>query len=106
MSADRDLVTKTEAVFSSITSLCTGLSDEEWKRPTECPGWSVQDNLSHLVAIESTLLGRPAPDHQLVADPAHIKNPMGRMNEVPVDYRRSWPGEKVLAEWREVTAAR
>ena len=26
---------------------------------TECPGWSVQDQLSHLIGIERTLLGEP-----------------------------------------------
>ena len=31
---------------------------------------------------------------------------MGQSNEVVVDYRRSWPGPKVLAEFRELTGQR
>jgi uncharacterized protein (TIGR03083 family) len=36
----------------------------------------------------------------------HVRNDVGRSNEVVVDWRRSWPGEKVLEEFREVTAVR
>jgi uncharacterized protein (TIGR03083 family) len=65
----------------------------------------VQDNVSHLIDYESRALGRPGPDHE-VGDLPHIKNPMGASNEIGVDYRRSWPGDQVLEEFREVTAAR
>ena len=27
----------------------TRLTEAEWKAPTECPGWSVQDNLAHII---------------------------------------------------------
>ncbi len=37
---------------------------------------------------------------------SHTKNELGRRNEVVVDWRRSWPGAKVLDEFREVTAER
>ena len=39
-------------------------------------------------------------------DVGHTRNPIGRSNEVGVDYRRPWTGAQVLAEFREVTAAR
>src|SRR2546422_827056 len=103
--ADHTLVDKMAAVWASIETLCTGLSEEEWKTPTDCPGWTVQDQLSHLAGNESSLLGRPAPQHE-VGDLPHLRNAIGRMNEVVVDYRRSWPGDKVLDEFREVTRAR
>jgi len=103
--ADRTLVDNMAAVWASIETLCTGLSEEEWKTATDCPGWTVQDQLSHLSGNESSLLGRPAPSHQ-VGDLPHLKNPMGRMNETVVDFRRSWPGDKVLEEFREVTKER
>lgn len=95
------------ALWSSIDALCEGLSEDEWKRPTGCPGWTVQDQIAHLIDYESSAVGRPRPEHALSDDAAsHLKNDMGKANEVGVDYRRSWPGDKVLAEFREVTAER
>lgn len=93
-------------VWQEIDELCSGFTEADWKAPTECPGWSVQDNLSHLVGSESTFMGHPMPDHEVTGDQSHVRNEMGRRNEVIVDYRRSWPGEKVLAEFREVTRER
>ena len=91
--------------YEAIDELCSSLSDEEWALETDCPGWSVQDNLSHLVGTEANLLGRPAPDHDPGSKP-WIKNPIGAGNEVNVDYRRPWPPQKVLDEFREVAAER
>ena len=97
-----DLLART---WDSLDPLLAELSEEEWKTPTECPGWSVQDNVSHLVDYESRLLGRPGPEHE-VGDLPHLKNPMGSANEIGVDWRRQFTGAEVLAEFREVTAAR
>jgi uncharacterized protein (TIGR03083 family) len=94
-----------EKVFSAIDELCSSLSDAEWAAPTECPGWSVQDNLSHIIGTESMILGRPAPTHE-PGDKPWVKNPIGAGNEVQVDYRRSWPPSKVLDEYRDVTTER
>jgi uncharacterized protein (TIGR03083 family) len=65
----------------------------------------VQDNLVHISGIESSILGRPVPEHA-PPDYDHVKNDAGRINEVWVDSRRSWPGAKVLEEFREVTGTR
>ena len=98
-------VDKMESVWQSIRNFCDGLTEEAWKTPTDCPGWSVQDQLSHLSGSESRLLGRPAPDHT-PADLSHTKNESGERNEVVVDWRRSWTGAEVLAEFRQVTNER
>ncbi|HVX20679.1 MAG TPA: maleylpyruvate isomerase family mycothiol-dependent enzyme [Acidimicrobiales bacterium] len=92
-------------VWGSMADACDGIPDDWWDRPTDCPGWTVRDQLSHVVGIERTLLGDAAP----VLDgpmPAHVKNPIGEMNEVWVAERRDWPGAEVLAELRAVTARR
>jgi uncharacterized protein (TIGR03083 family) len=93
-------------VWASIDRLCSGLPDDEWGRPTGCPGWTVKDHLSHLVDYEARALGRPAPQHQPSGELAHVKNELGRANEVGVDARRAMSGGEVLAEFREVTAER
>lgn len=103
--SDEEIVDKMEAVWRSIENLCSSLSDRDWTTTTDCPGWSVQDQLSHLVGSESRLLGRPAPDHT-PKDLSHTRNESGQRNEVLVDWRRPWPGLRVLEEFREVTVLR
>ena len=92
-------------VWASIGQLCSGLPDGDWDLPTGCPGWTVKDQVSHLTDYEARLLGRPAPQHE-PAPAAHVKNELGRSNEIGVDARRSKSGADVLEEFREVTAER
>jgi uncharacterized protein (TIGR03083 family) len=92
-------------VFRDLEDLLGSLTPQEWATETECPGWTVQDNISHIIGTESMLLGREAPVHEPGEKP-WVKNPIGAGNEVHVDYRRSWPPEKVLDEFREVTSER
>ena len=35
-----------DGVWTSIRELCATLGDRDWQAPTECPGWSVLDNIS------------------------------------------------------------
>jgi uncharacterized protein (TIGR03083 family) len=92
-------------VFDDLIELCSSLAPEEWDLPTDCPGWTVKDNISHLAGTEALLLGRPAPDHE-VGRKAWVRNPVGENNEVAVDYRRSWTPEQVLEEFREIAGER
>jgi len=105
MPEDRVVVAMLEKEWDGIARLCAPLSEERWDTATELPGWSVKDVVSHITGIESFMLGMPVPDHT-PPDAPHVRNEMGRFNEVVVDYRRSLPGEKVLQEFREVTAQR
>ena len=100
-----EVVNKMEYVWQAINECCASLTAQEWKLPTDCPGWSVQDQLSHLTGSESRILGRPAPDHT-AQDLSHVKNESGERNEVVVDWRRDRSGTEVLEEFREVTAER
>ncbi len=103
--SDQQLVDNMEAAWRSIDALCSGFGEAQWKTGTDCPGWSVQDQLSHLAGSENGLLGRPKPDHTVPELP-HIKNEVGANNEVVIDYRRSWTGAEVLADFREATGER
>ena len=94
-----------ERVWRSIDSLCASLTEDQWKTPTDCPGWSVQDQVSHLAGAESRILGDPIPEHT-PKETGHVKNDVGQSNEVVVDYRRSWPGQRVLKEFLELTSRR
>ena len=57
------------------------------------------------VGAESGILGNPRPDHT-PQDTSHVQNDVGQSNEIVVDYRRSWSGEQVLEEFRELTSQR
>ncbi len=91
--------------WDSLAEACHELSGTEWALPTECPGWDVKDQLSHLIGIERALMGEPAPvwDGPL-GD--HVKNDFGAANEPWVAVRRSLPGPAVHAEFVGVTGAR
>jgi uncharacterized protein (TIGR03083 family) len=102
---DRTFIDLLDAVWTSIADLCADLTPEQWALPTDCPGWTVQDNLSHLSGTESMLLGRPSPD-PAPEGLTHVLNTIGAINEAWVEARRSWPGDKVLAEFVEVTGRR
>jgi uncharacterized protein (TIGR03083 family) len=103
--SDQEIVDKLERVWRSIIVLCTPFTDKEWNTPTDCPNWSVQDHVVHMIGTESRLLGRPAPEHA-PQNMSHVKNAIGKLNEVWVDSRRGRPGAEVLAEFREVTDER
>jgi uncharacterized protein (TIGR03083 family) len=92
-------------VWGSISELCDDLTEEEWSLATDCPGWTVQDQLSHIVGPEAAFIGRPQPTGGAIKRP-YIRNPIGSANEALVDYRRAWSGPQVLAEFRDVTSER
>jgi len=48
-------------VWVSLVGGCDRVSETQWATDTDCPGWTVKDNLSHLVGVERMLLGDPAP---------------------------------------------
>ena len=98
-------INKLEETWHSISEFCVKLAENQWKSPTQLPNWSVQDNLSHLIAFEANFQGIPRPQHT-AADKSHVKNELGSSNEDDVDVRRSLTGAEVLAEWNEITMLR
>lgn len=100
-----DLIDNLEAVWRSTSALGAELDEREWKLPTDLPGWTVQDNLAHLIGTERMLQGLPA-----AATPAemgnYVKNPIGQFNEAEVESRRSRTGSEVLAEWNALAELR
>lgn len=99
------IINTLEHTWNSITSLCESLNEEQWKTPTQLPGWSVQDNVSHMIGTERMLQGLSATEHR-AADMSFVKNPIGEFNEHEVDVRRSHTGNNVLSEWKELVELR
>ena len=91
--------------WSILDSLCQTLTEEQWRADTDCPGWTVKDQVSHLVGTERWLLGH-APIDNNTPSADHVKNPLGERNEAEVDHRRTLDPEDVLAEFQAVTHER
>lgn len=96
-----------EQVWSQIDELCSTLGPADWGRDTECPGWTVKDQVAHICGIESRLLERPQPE-PLPEDrwPPHVRNVVGSLNEAQIELRRGRKPEEILAEFRDLTSER
>src|SRR5215204_6212354 len=103
---NRARVDMLQHVWHSMTELGASLDEVEWKAPSECPGWSVQDNLVHITAMERFILGDPLPTEDVPDDLPHVKNDVGRSNERWIESRRAWAGADALAEFVATTDAR
>ena len=92
----RDMASYIDAYEQTVRStidVATTLSDEQWSRPTECPGWSVGDQVAHIVALEKQLLGEPLPP-ALDGYGEHVRNAQGRhMEDGIVAHRGALPTE-------------
>ncbi|SRR6056297_2523368 len=94
-------------VWASLGELLGELTDEQWRRPSPLPGWSVQDNVSHIVGTEAMLAGEPGPSVEIDRDANdHVRNDIGAFNEQWVESLRSVPPYEVLSRFRELTGAR
>jgi len=103
---DADLRTRTAAFEQTVRStldLTADFEPEHWTLPTECPGWTVKDQLSHIVGVERFLLGDVVPEP---VDAPHVRNDFGRLMESGVAARRDMPGPEVRAELAETLERR
>jgi uncharacterized protein (TIGR03083 family) len=94
-----------DEAWTSISELCGELDEAMWDLPTDLPGWSVKDNLSHIVGTERTMRGDDAPDID-VSGVAHVRNPVGAMNEMWIESLRPCTGAEVLAAFDQLRAER
>jgi uncharacterized protein (TIGR03083 family) len=92
--------------LGDIQTLVAPLDGTSWDHPTGCPGWSVRDLVAHVTATESFLIGREPPAHNVPEGLAHVRPGLAELTEIGVDYRRSWPRDDLLAEYREVAGIR
>jgi uncharacterized protein (TIGR03083 family) len=106
MATDLELVDMLDEVWLSIEQCTAGLTEEQWKTATECPGWTVQDNLVHIAALEAMSIGKDLPLSDVPDDLPHIKNDFGRQNERWIESRRSWSGADAFAEFHTITRER
>jgi uncharacterized protein (TIGR03083 family) len=91
--------------WQSLAEASAELSASEWALPTECPGWDVKDQLSHLIGVERAIMGEAVPDWDgSLGD--HVRNDFAANNEPFVAVRRARAGPEVYAEFVDVTRTR
>jgi uncharacterized protein (TIGR03083 family) len=87
LSADRDVV----------LGICASLDDAGWKAPSGCPGWSVQDVVSHLGAL-----------FWAAVDRKHLPDAGDRLIEQAGDFqvenRRHISAAEITADYEAVSA--
>src|ERR1700722_3525565 len=91
--------------WGALAEVSWELSATEWGLPTECPGWDVKDQLSHLIGIERAIMGEPGPEWPGPLG-GHVKNDFAATNERFVAVRRALPGPTVRTEFVDVTTTR
>ncbi len=84
--------------IEAISELVAPLPEGEWSRPTDCPGWSVRDVVSHVIGFETEAIGDPRPIHSLPSDLYHVKDDFSRYAEVHVDVRRCHTAPEMTSE--------
>jgi uncharacterized protein (TIGR03083 family) len=101
------LITLLEAVWVDVADVCADLTAEQWDTATECPGWTVHDNVAHVIGTERMLLGeQPASSTDAAGDAAHVRNDIGRANEQWIATYRGCDGAELVEELRTVTGRR
>lgn len=80
----------------SMIELGAGLGAADWDRPTECPGWSVKDQFSHILGIERWLLGETGDGVRRTVDNTGID----------VEAFRESPPREILERLSDVVTAR
>ncbi len=81
------LIDAVEEVLTESLAVARSLDPADGVLATECPGWSVQDNLAHMVGLEQALGGAPEPEIE-VPELGHVRNEVGVYMERHVHARR------------------
>ncbi|HZJ27933.1 MAG TPA: maleylpyruvate isomerase family mycothiol-dependent enzyme [Acidimicrobiia bacterium] len=101
------LIIRLDEVWRDVATVCDGLTSAQWNTATECPGWTVHDNVAHMIGTERMLLGeQPASGTVDIGDSPHVRNDIGKANEQWIATYRGWDGAKLLDEFRAVTRRR
>lgn len=91
-----------DETWDAVYRLMRNQPPEAYHARTSCPGWDVQDVISHILGFEAMLRGAPVPPYE-GSWPDYVKNPIGELNEAIVQAHRNEPGSEVLEEFRDTT---
>ena len=89
-----------------LSQLLGALTDAEWAAPA-LPGWDVHDTIAHIVGTERSLAGHERPDIDIDVDQrTHIRNAIGKNNEVWIEHYRARTNAQLLADFNDITEQR
>jgi uncharacterized protein (TIGR03083 family) len=81
MPADmQSLLAAYDHALHSFQQLASTVREDQWTQPTACPGWTVREQVAHVLALELQLGGRPLPP-RLESYPDHVRNASGEHME-------------------------
>lgn len=90
-------ITGLTAEIARAQELFASLTPEEWAAPSGCDGWRVQDVAQHMAAV-----------FQQIADPESVESGDAdrteALAEVPVQARKDWSVDQVVAAYDEWSA--
>ena len=93
-----------DETFDSFQGVLSELSPGDWHKPTGCPGWDVQDVVSHIIGAEVGLAAPPEPPAEAGAGPG-VRDETNRSIAADVEARRRHTPAQLREEFAEVTAA-
>lgn len=91
------LIAAFRQTVQAVIDLGHSCSEEDFARETSCPGWTVQDQISHVAAVEHFLNGGENPELDLTGL-EHVRHEFGSWMEQGVQLRRDRSGPEVVAE--------
>ena len=99
------LVGAYEQATRALIDVGQTLSARDFAKDTECPGWTVKDQFSHVAGIEGWLDGATPPRLDLPELP-YVKNEQGEFIELFVQERRSREGADIVGELEDILESR
>jgi uncharacterized protein (TIGR03083 family) len=91
------LVDVVDDVLVTTLSIVRDLGEDDADLPTDCPGWSVRDQLAHMVGLEQVLNGAPQPTVDL-PPLTHVVSDVDVFMERSVHIRRQLPLASIADE--------
>lgn len=99
------MVTAYAATAQAVLDLGLTCHPDDFDLPTQCPGWTVKDQISHVVGVEAMLAGTPDEEVE-VPDHPWIRSDFTRVIERAVEIRRPRSGHEVVQELAHVLPRR
>ena len=87
-----------ESALADFTDLVRELRDDEWELPTDLPGWTVHDLVSHTAHLEAVIAGSPEETVAVPQGLPHVTSLMGFYTEQGVIARKERTRDELLAE--------
>ena len=95
-----ELVEAYAQTVQHLIDLGRTMRPDDANKPTDCPGWTVLDQLAHVASLEAMVAGEPEPDVD-ISHHTHVRHAVGAKVERYVESRRGRDLEEVLDELEE-----